>query len=85
MQGLSTQACKEFVVLNVFKSKEETLQCDRDEESSLHNTIPTLQVSSPLTIFLPCVFPHFGEVDSDEKSSRPEVEATWSSSLCEGE
>ena len=45
MQGLSTQACKSFVVLNVFESKEETLQWDIDEGSSLVSTISTLQFS----------------------------------------
>jgi hypothetical protein len=80
MQGLSTQACRLFLVLDVFKSNEETLQWDRDEESSLLSTISTLQFSSPLTISLPCVLQHVGEVDEDENSSRPEVEATWSSS-----
>jgi hypothetical protein len=80
MQGLLTQACKTFSVLDVFKSKQEPLQWDRDEESSLLGTISTLQFSSPLTVSLPCVLQHVGEVDEDENTSRPEVEATWSSS-----
>ena len=73
MQGLSTQACKAFLVLDVFKSIEETLQWDRYEESSLLSKISTLQFSSPLTLSLPCVLPHVGEVGEDENSSRPEV------------
>jgi hypothetical protein len=80
MQGLSTQACRLFSMLDVFKSKEEALQRDRDEESSLLSTISTLQFSSPLTISLPRVLLHVGEVEEDDNSSRPEVEATWSSS-----
>jgi hypothetical protein len=80
MQGLSTQACRLFLVLYVFKSKEETLQWDRDKESSLLSTISTFQFSSPLTISLPRVLLYVGEVEEDENSSRPEVEASWSSS-----
>src|SRR3954471_13990718 len=71
MQGLSTQACKAFSVLDVFKLKEETLKWDRDEYSSLLSTISTLQFSSPLTISLPCVLPHVGEVDEDDNSLIP--------------
>jgi hypothetical protein len=67
-------------VLDVFESKEETLQWDRDEQSSLLSTISTLQLSSPLTISLPRVLLHIGEVEEDENSSWPEVEATWRSS-----
>jgi hypothetical protein len=32
MEGLSTQAYKAFVVLEVFKSKDEAFQWDRDEQ-----------------------------------------------------
>jgi len=47
----------------VLKSKEETLQWDRDEGSSLASTISTLQFPTRLTIYLPCVLPHVGEVE----------------------
>ena len=80
MQGLSTQACKSFSVLDVFKSKEGTLQWGKDEESSILSIVSTLQFFSPLTISLPCVLQHVGEVGEDENSSRPDVEAIWSSS-----
>ena len=78
MQGLSTQACIVFLVPQVLKSKDETLQWDRDEGSSIVSSISKLQFPSPLTISLPCVLPHVGEVSEEENSSWPEVEATWS-------
>jgi hypothetical protein len=79
MQGLSTQACKAFMVLEVFKSKDEAWQLDRDKWSSQVSSLSTLQFPSPLTIDLPCVLLHFGEVE--ESSSRPEVEGIQSLNL----
>ena len=78
MQGLSTLACMTFIVLSVFRFKDEALQ---DKRSLKMSSLSILHNLSLLTITLVCGLPHFGEVDEDEKSSRPEVEGEQSSSI----
>ena len=79
MQGLSTQACETFGVLEVLKSKDGALQQDSEEESSTISTLSSLQLPTLLTIALPCGNPHVGEVEEVEKATWPEVEGEQSS------
>jgi hypothetical protein len=65
----------------VFRSKLSTPLGFIEIESLVQRTrLPSSHMISPLTILLPCDKSHVGEVEEIEQSSRPDIEATWSSS-----
>jgi hypothetical protein len=81
MQGPLTQECVKYLLQEVFKSKLSTPLEFIGEESLVQRAkLPTSHMICPLTMSLPCDMSHVGEVEGIEESSRPDVEATWSSS-----